>query len=99
MKRIFVDFNTLTSAPEGVVKFRERFIPPDEHLRAGERVMLYDGEMEVEAILQHGVQDGEMWMAVPIPSTWRDVENETPGAEQLQRWSAEYDRRRSTRVG
>lgn len=91
MKRICVDFNTLTSAPVDIVKFRERYSPPDMDLCEGERVVLYDGELEVEAVLHD--QDGENWMATPIPGTWRDVVNETPGVEALERWSAEYDRR------
>lgn len=90
MKRIFVDFNTLTSAPVDIVKFRERYTPPELHLREGERVVLYDCELEVEAVLHD--RDGENWMATPIPGTWRDVHNETPGVEELERWSAEYDR-------
>lgn len=63
-------------------------------LRDGERVVLYDGELEVEAVLHD--QDGENWMATPIAGTWRDVESATPGVEALERWSAEYDRRHST---
>lgn len=94
MKRIFVDFNTLMSAPVDTVKFRERYTPPDLDLRDGERVVLYDGELEVEAILHD--HEGENWMATPIPGTWRDVEQATPGVEALERWSAEYDLRHST---
>ena len=91
LKRIFVDFNTLTSAPEDVAKFSERFTPPDMDLHNGERVILSDGELEVEAILQHS-DHTENWLATPIPGTWRDVESPTPSVEELLRWSADYDR-------
>ncbi len=94
LKRICVDFNTLNSTPIDVVRFSERFTPPDLDLRDGELVTLYDGELEVDAFLHD--HDGKNWMATPIPSTWRDVEQETPGVESLERWSAEYDLRHDT---
>ncbi|MFI5274865.1 MAG: hypothetical protein ACHQ4H_17680 [Ktedonobacterales bacterium] len=88
MKRIFVDSNTRTSAPEGIVKILERYTPLDNTgLRTGKRVMLYDGEMEVEAVLQCGDRSGH-WQAMPNRAIWRDIPSPTPSADDLQRWSA-----------
>ena len=42
MKRIHVDFNTLTSAPVGLVKYLQEDERPA--LREGERVVLYDAD-------------------------------------------------------
>ncbi len=74
MKRIHVDFNTLTSAPEGLVKFpADGSMPP---LEEGERVLLYDADgLEVEAtvvpyVTAWGARD---LLAAPDPETWRDT--------------------------
>lgn len=75
MKRIHVDFNTLTSAPVGVVKYlQENGQPP---LQEGERVLLYDADgLEVEATVEPYVTAwGErVWVAAPDATTWRDTE-------------------------
>jgi len=74
MKRIHVDFNTLTSAPVGVVKYlQEDGQPP---LQEGERVLLFDADgLEVEATVEPYVTAwGErVWVAAPNEATWRDT--------------------------
>jgi hypothetical protein len=74
MQRIFVDFNTLTSAPIGLVKhLQEDGQPP---LQEGERVVLYDADgLEVEAtIVPFVTVAGErVWLAAPDEATWRDT--------------------------
>ncbi len=85
MKRIHVDFNTLTSAPVGLVKYlQEDGQPP---LQEGERVVLYDADgLEVEAtVIPFTTAWGEHdWLAAPDEATWRDTvpqENPLPPME------------------
>jgi hypothetical protein len=87
LKRIYVDFNTLTSAPEGLVKYlQENGQPP---LCEGERVVLYDADgLEVEAaIVPFETAWGEcVWLASPDGATWRDTapqEVQLPPVEAL----------------
>lgn len=75
MKRIFVDFNTLNSAPVDLVKlaapgsWQESQLP---QLLQGERVILYDADgLEVEATVIH--DERHWWLAAPDGSTWRDT--------------------------
>lgn len=74
IKRIAVDFNTLTSAPVGLVKYlQEDGQPP---LREGERVLLYDADgLEVAAtIMPFTTAKGEqVWLAEPDAATWHDA--------------------------
>lgn len=74
LKRIHVDFNTLTSAPVGFVKYlQEDGQPP---LQDGERVVLYDADgLEVEATIIPFVtaQGEQVWLAAPDEATWRDT--------------------------
>ena len=72
MQRISVDFNTLNSAPEDLVKFPQDSTPP---LVEGERVILTDGELEVEAtvISYTTLWGGHRLMAAPDAATWRDL--------------------------
>jgi hypothetical protein len=81
MKRIYVDFNSLTSAPVGLVKYlQEDGQPP---FQEGERVVLYDADgLEVEAtIVPFTTSWGEqVWLAAPDEATWRDT---TPQEVQL----------------
>jgi len=74
VKRIHVDFNTLTSAPVGLVKYlQEDGQPP---LREGERVLLYDADgLEVEATIEPYVTawGEQVWVAAPDEATWRDT--------------------------
>lgn len=72
MKRLFVDFNMLTSPPVDLVKYlREDGFP---QLQEGERVTLYDADgLEVEAIIVPFVTtSGEhVLLAKPDEATWR----------------------------
>jgi hypothetical protein len=84
-KRIHVDFNTLTSAPVGLVKYlQENGQPP---LQAGERVVLYDADgLEVEATIEPYItaRGERVWVAAPDAATWRDTvpqESPPPAAE------------------
>ena len=74
VKRIHVDFNTLTSAPINLVKhLQEDGQPP---LQDGERVVLYDADgLEVEAtIVRFMTPRGEpVFLAAPDEVTWRDA--------------------------
>jgi hypothetical protein len=74
LKRIHVDFNTLTSAPVGFVKYlQENGLP---QLQDGDRVVLYDADgLEVEAtVVPFVTAAGEQeWMAAPDAATWRDT--------------------------
>lgn len=74
MKRIHVDFNTLTSAPVGLVKYlQEDGQPP---LQDGERVVLYDADgLEVEATVTiYVTARGEhVFVAAPDEATWCDA--------------------------
>ena len=74
MKRIEVDFNTLNSAPEDLVKLpRDGSVPP---LAEGECVVLYDADgLEVEAtIVSYVTPWGEhRFMAEPDANTWHDT--------------------------
>lgn len=74
-KRIHVDFNTLTSAPVGIVKlaapgsWQEEELPP---LADGERVTLFDADgLEVEATVTQ--DNAGWWLATPDDATWRDT--------------------------
>ena len=80
MKRIHVDFKTLTSAPVGLVKYlQEGGQPP---LQEGERVVLYDADgLEVEATVEcFTTARGErVFVAAPDEATWRDtIPQESP---------------------
>lgn len=70
-RRIGVDFNTLNSEPLDIVKFAadNPDLPP---LREGERVILYDEELEVEATLHYDAAS-VLWLATPDNTTWREV--------------------------
>lgn len=73
-KRIQVDFNTLTSAPVGLVKYLQEDGQPSLH--EGERVLLFDADgLEVEAtIVPFTTARGEqIWLAEPDAATWRDT--------------------------
>jgi len=73
-KRIHVDFNTLTSAPVGLVKYLQDDGQPP--LQEGERVVLFDADgLEVEATIVPFVttQGDHIWLAAPDVATWRDA--------------------------
>jgi hypothetical protein len=85
MKRIHVDFNTLTSAPVGLVKDLQEDERPA--LREGERVVLYDADgLEVEATVEcfTSARGERVFVAAPDEATWRDTapqESSLPPAE------------------
>lgn len=71
LKRISVDFNTLTSAPEGIIKIAGpksiRKLPP---LEQGERVLLWEPGLEAEGMIL--LQDGWV-LAIPDEATYKDT--------------------------
>lgn len=74
MKRLRVDFNTLTSEPVGLVKYLQQDGQPS--LREGEHVVLYDADgLEVEATVEiYVTARGErVFVAVPDETTWHDT--------------------------
>jgi hypothetical protein len=76
MKRLFVDFNTLNSEPVELLKLGEEGAP-DRHLlhslKPGERVIFFDGELEVEGTVDVTVVHGaRFWLGTPDWSTQRD---------------------------
>jgi hypothetical protein len=87
MKRLWVDFNTLPSAPVDLVKIvapgsaEEHALPP---LRQGERVLLFDADgLEVEAIIIH--DSAGWWLALPDAPTWRDTAPASDSTPTLSR--------------
>ena len=78
MKRVEADVsNSMTSEPVGIVKlaspgsWQARRLPP---LEDGERVLLRESGLEVEAIV-YCDEDG-WWLAKPVEGTWRDLPEE-----------------------
>jgi hypothetical protein len=72
MQRIFVDFNTMMSEPVDIVKLGVEGVNELPPLYDGERVLLTDGEMEVEGTLIF-LPERSYWMARPDDTTWRDL--------------------------
>ncbi len=75
MKHIAVDFNTLTSEPVGLVKLGQIGTPNADRLpplRDGERVVLWEEGLEVEATIVFDAE-GRYWMAKPDEATWHDL--------------------------
>ncbi len=75
LRRIEVDFNTLTSDPVGLVKLGPMEALEDaaqQPLREGERVILWEPGLEVEAYLTYDAAT-DFWLARPDGATWRDV--------------------------
>ena len=86
MQRITVDFNTLNSDPVDLVKFPRTGFPT---LQVGERVVLTDGELEVEAtVVEFTDARGTVrLMAAPDADTWRDLVPQStslPPAQEAQ---------------
>ncbi len=72
-RRIYVDFNTMTSDPKERVSINTRMQPDlAKKLRSGLVVTLYDEEMEVEAIVEFDEQN-LVWRGQPNWSTRRDL--------------------------
>lgn len=75
MQRISVDFNTLDSEPVDLVKLGQIGTPVGDALpplHAGERVLLYDEEMAVEATVRYD-DAHRFWLAAPDWTTRREV--------------------------
>jgi hypothetical protein len=64
MPRIYVDFNTLNSEPIDLVKLGQTGVDDLPPLHPGERVLLYDEEMEVTATIQYD-REHAFWLAAP----------------------------------
>jgi hypothetical protein len=75
MKRIEVDFNTMTSEPVDLVKLGQVGTPNGDRLpplHDGERVLLWEPGLEVEATILYDAA-ANFWMARPDPATWREL--------------------------
>jgi hypothetical protein len=83
MKRIYADFNS--DAEDGRISLHtagsvESIVRLGAPLVAGERVVLYDGEMQVEAVLEEMMvpelpgysAERRVWMGKVDDSTWRE---------------------------
>lgn len=68
MPRVYVDFNTETSDPVGVLKIYE----PETPLSDGEAIIAYDEELEVQARVTYDPAVG-VWLAVPDWTTKHEV--------------------------
>ncbi len=69
--RIYVDFNTMTTDPKERVYINTQMQPDlAKDLRSGLVIMLYDEEMEVEAIVEFDEKD-RVWLGQPNWSTRR----------------------------
>lgn len=74
MKLIHVDFNSMTSAPVGLVKYLQQ--DGQSPLREGEHVVLYDADgLEVEATVKIYVtaRGKKVFVAEPDEKTWHDT--------------------------
>jgi hypothetical protein len=86
MRRISVDFNTITSEPVGLVKLaevgmeRERGLPA---VHEGERVILWEPGLEAEGTIV--IYGGDCWMARPDPATYRDTPLPAEVEEEIAR--------------
>jgi len=86
MKRIAVDFNTLTSEPVGLVKLGQVGTPNADRLpllRDGKRAVLWEEGLEVEADIVFDA-DGCWWMAMPDGATWHDLPLSAEAAARLE---------------
>ncbi|HEU5437898.1 MAG TPA: hypothetical protein VFU88_01315 [Ktedonobacterales bacterium] len=75
MQRISVDFNTMMADPDERVTLGQFGTPNGDWLPpliSGERVLLYDEEMEVEAVAEFDAEH-RFWLAAPDWSTRRDL--------------------------
>ena len=75
MQRLYVDFNTMMSEPVDLVKLEADHAPvkrPHPSFHEGERVLLYDEEMQVEATI-HFSERYHYWLAEPDWATRTDL--------------------------
>ena len=80
MKRISVDFNTMMGDEQERVALGQLGTPNGDSLpplRTGERVLLYDEEMEVEAVAEYDAES-QYWLAAPDWTTRRDLSPTQP---------------------
>lgn len=68
MPRVYVDFNTETSEPVGVLKIYHA----DTKLSDGEAIIAYDEEMEVQAAVTYDTAAG-LWLAIPDWTTKHEI--------------------------
>ena len=68
MPRVYVDFNTETSEPVGVLKIYR----PEMALVDGEDIIAYDEEMEVQAQVAFDAASG-LWIAMPDWTTKHEI--------------------------
>ena len=64
MQRLYVDFNTMMSEPVDLVKLSTDKSSNHPAYHEGERVVLFDEEMEVEATILHS-ERYHYWLAKP----------------------------------
>jgi len=75
MQKLYVDFNTMMSEPVDLVKLEADHAPfkqPHPSFHEGERVVLYDEEMQVEATV-HYSERYHYWLAEPDWATRIDL--------------------------
>jgi hypothetical protein len=72
MQRLYVDFNTMMSEPVDLVKLSTDKSSDHPAYHEGERVVLFDEEMEVEATILHSAKY-HYWLAEPDWSTRVDL--------------------------
>ena len=87
MKRIEVDFNTLTSEPVDLVKLGQLGTPNGDQLPPlceGDRVILWEPRLEVEATIIFDAA-AQYWMAKPDNATWRDIPLSSEEESHLKR--------------
>jgi hypothetical protein len=71
--RLYVDFNTMAMDPKERVYINSHTQPAlTQDLHTGLVVMLYDEEMEVEAVVEFDEHD-KVWLGQPHWSTRRDL--------------------------
>ncbi len=72
MRKIYVDFNTMMSEPVDLVKLGTRQLLESSPFHEGERVILFDEEMEVEATVHYSTSY-HYWLAGPDWTTRVDL--------------------------
>lgn len=68
MIRIYGDFNQVDAEGRIVLNYPDDTKSERVELKQGMRVVIWDGSLEAEAILEFEDED---WRARPVPGTWR----------------------------